>query len=153
MREVTFDHDFIEHATSVIATDRKIIAQISSEDNNFTPDAHGKQSLLGISTICVGPANCDSRRNVAGFYASRVLGLLSGSGSTFLPRQLQSDGTHHLSEVILQLGRSALAPFVFTSQGRDDQIGKMIGIFCARGWHKPLFCIRLHPYYNRQYAA
>jgi hypothetical protein len=83
VREVTFDHDFIEHATSVIATDRKIIAQISSEDNNFTPDAHGKQSLLGISTICVGPANCDSRRNVAGFYASRVLGLLSGSGSIF----------------------------------------------------------------------
>ena len=83
VREVMFDHDFIEHATSVIATERKIIAQISSEDNNFTPDAHGKQSLLGVRTICVGPANCDSRRNVAGFYASRVLGLLSGSGSLF----------------------------------------------------------------------
>ncbi len=45
VRGVTIDHDFIERVTFVIGKDHKIIATLSSEDDNLSPDAHVEKSL------------------------------------------------------------------------------------------------------------
>src|SRR3984957_16905479 len=45
VRGTTIDHDFIERTTFVIGKDHKIIATLSSKDDNLQPDQHVKKSL------------------------------------------------------------------------------------------------------------
>ena len=45
VRGTAIDHDFIERATFVIGKDHKIIATLSSKEDNLSPDAHVSKSL------------------------------------------------------------------------------------------------------------
>ena len=51
VRGVTIDHDFIERATFVIGKDHKIIATLSSKDDNLSPDAHVEKSLAIVQQL------------------------------------------------------------------------------------------------------
>jgi thioredoxin-dependent peroxiredoxin len=51
VRGVTIDHDFIERTTFVIGKDHKIIATLSSKDDNLSPDAHVEKSLAIVQQL------------------------------------------------------------------------------------------------------
>jgi peroxiredoxin len=51
VRGVTIDHDFIERATFVIGKDHKIIATLSSKEDNLSPDAHVEKSLAIVQQL------------------------------------------------------------------------------------------------------
>jgi peroxiredoxin Q/BCP len=51
VRGVTIDHDFIERATFVIGKDHKIIATLSSKEDNLSPDGHVEKSLAIVQQL------------------------------------------------------------------------------------------------------
>jgi peroxiredoxin Q/BCP len=51
VRGVTIDHDFIERVTFVINKEHKIIATLSSKDDNLSPDAHVEKSLAIVQQL------------------------------------------------------------------------------------------------------
>ena len=51
VRGTTIDHDFIERATFVIGKDHKIIATLSTKDDNLSPDAHVEKSLAIVQQL------------------------------------------------------------------------------------------------------
>jgi len=51
VRGTAIDHDFIERATFVIGKDHKIIATLSSKEDNLSPDAHVEKSLAIVQQL------------------------------------------------------------------------------------------------------
>ena len=51
VRGVAIDHDFIERVTFVIGKDHKIVATLSSKDDNLTPDQHVEKSLAIVQQL------------------------------------------------------------------------------------------------------
>jgi len=51
VRGTAIDHDFIERVTYVIGKDHKIIATLSSKDDNLSPDAHVEKSLAIVQQL------------------------------------------------------------------------------------------------------
>jgi thioredoxin-dependent peroxiredoxin len=51
VRGVAIDHDFIERSTFVIGKDHKIIATLSTKDDNLSPDEHVKKSLVIVQQL------------------------------------------------------------------------------------------------------
>ena len=51
VRGTSIDHDFIERTTFVIGKDHKIIATLSSKDDNLSPDAHVEKSLAIVQQL------------------------------------------------------------------------------------------------------
>jgi peroxiredoxin len=51
VRGTAIDHDFIERATFVIGKDHKIIATLSSKEDNLSPDGHVEKSLAIVQQL------------------------------------------------------------------------------------------------------
>src|ERR1700720_386143 len=51
VRGTAIDHDFIERVTFVIGKDHKIIARLSSKDDNLSPDGHVEKSLAIVQQL------------------------------------------------------------------------------------------------------
>src|SRR6202030_4486447 len=51
VRGTVIDHDFIERTTFVIGKDHKIIATLSSKDDNLSPSAHVEKSLAIVQQL------------------------------------------------------------------------------------------------------
>jgi thioredoxin-dependent peroxiredoxin len=51
VRGTTIDHDFIERVTFVINKEHKVIATLSSKDDNLSPDAHVEKSLAIVQQL------------------------------------------------------------------------------------------------------
>jgi peroxiredoxin Q/BCP len=51
VRGVTIDHDFIERTTFVIGKDHKIIATLSSKDDNLAPNQHVEKALAIVQGL------------------------------------------------------------------------------------------------------
>jgi peroxiredoxin len=51
VRGTAIDHDFIERETFVIGKDHKIIATLSSKEDNLSPDGHVEKSLAIVQQL------------------------------------------------------------------------------------------------------